>query len=473
MISHAAFETLVGLPHAASCRAALMQIPFFKVSIVHVLFATLASGCAVDATNDFGTDADADPQALVASDADNEWVRLAAQLVMEEKVATPQAARVYGYIGLSVHEAAQAGRRGSANQTWATKVVGLDALRRSGRGTHKAAISVAQSTAAVLASLVPSPAAKLQIDALLTKQLAQFKTSSAIARRSIAFGDAVAAVLIARSQSDGFAATRNLPYTAPVGLDKFSPVGGIASPLEPYWGTLKTVSSATTAADCLDSIPPPVPFSTEPNSSMYAQALSTFNTVNNSTPQEEQTAYHWADSPAQTSTPPGHWIELAVQEGRRANLSLLEAAELHGLVGVAEMDAFITGWHIKYTYNLIRPENYIQTYIDATWKPRLGTPPFPEYISGHAIGSNAAATVLTKFFGDSYAFTDLTRVGVVVKDAGGTPRTLTSREFPSFQAAADEAATSRLYGGMHFPMGSINGLLAGSCVGNTVLRAVK
>jgi PAP2 superfamily len=458
-----------------------MQIPIFKASIAHLLFATLIAGCAANTAADSGTDVDSSEQAAEANDNNargsgeviHEWVRLTAKLVMEDKVATPQAARVYGYIGLSVHEAAQAGRRGAANQTWAKKLVGLEAIPRSTRGTHKAAIAVAQSTAAVLSFLVPSAAAKLQIDALLNKQLAQFPTSSASAKRSIAFGDAVSAALIARSQSDGFAATRNLPYTAPVGPDKFSPVGGIASPLEPYWGTLKTVSSATTAADCLDSIPPPVPFSTEPNSPMYAQALSTFNTVNNSTPQEEQTAYHWADSPAQTSTPPGHWIELAVQEGRRAKLSLLEAAELHGLVGVAEMDAFITGWHIKYTYNLIRPENYIQTYIDASWKPRLGTPPFPEYISGHAIGSNAAATVLAHFFGDSYAFTDLTRVGVVVKDAGGTPRTLTSREFPSFQAAANEAATSRLYGGMHFPMGSINGLLAGSCVANAALRAVK
>jgi hypothetical protein len=457
-----------------------MQTSLLKLTITNLFFATALASCTtaqdnvdVDTDSDVQTDGKADNADYVSGDMVHEWMILAAQLVKEEKVATPLAARVYGYVGLSVHEAAQAGRRGAANQTWATKLAGLKAIPQSGRGTHKPAIAVAQSTAAVLAELIPSPAAKLKIDALLALHMERFKTISSNSDRSIAFGKAVASALITRSKSDGFAATRNRPYTPPVGPDKWVPTGAATSPLEPFWGTIATVSSATTATTCLDFIEPPVPFSTAPNSAMYAQAMGTINAGKSNDADQDLIAFHWADSPGQTTTPPGHWIEIAAQEGARAHLSLLKAAEMHGLLGVAEMDAFITGWNIKYTYNLLRSQSYIQKYIDASWKHRLATPAFPEYISGHSIGSSAAAIVLSKVLGENHPFTDLTRVGVVVNDSGGVGRTLASRKYASFQAAADEAAMSRLFGGIHYPMGDENGLLAGTCVADVLLRAVK
>ena len=85
----------------------------------------------------------------------------------------------------------------------------------------------------------------------------------------------------------------------------------------------------------------------------------------------------------------------------------------------------------------------------------LITPPFPEYTSGHSAQSGAASTVLTSIFGDSFAFDDETHV------AEGLP----VRSFASFDAAAAEAAVSRLYGGIHFRFGNEKGLEQGRAVG--------
>ena len=46
------------------------------------------------------------------------------------------------------------------------------------------------------------------------------------------------------------------------------------------------------------------------------------------------------------------------------------------------------------------------------------------------------------------------------------------RTFPSFHAAAEEAAISRLYGGIHFRAAIENGLSQGECVGEFVNRLV-
>jgi hypothetical protein len=96
------------------------------------------------------------------------------------------------------------------------------------------------------------------------------------------------------------------------------------------------------------------------------------------------------------------------------------------------------------------------------WKRTLRSnspPPFPEYTSGHSVQSSAAALVLTDLFGERYAFTDNTNDYL-----GFAPRS-----FGSFAEAAEEAARSRLYGGIHYRAAIEQGLLQGRCVGEHVL----
>jgi hypothetical protein len=136
------------------------------------------------------------------------------------------------------------------------------------------------------------------------------------------------------------------------------------------------------------------------------------------------------------------------------------AAETHARLNLAMADAFIASWATKYTVHLLRPVTYIQVVIDSNWVPTLmSTPPFPEYPSGHSVQSSAAAVVLEQIFGAQTSFTDNTH-----NDRGWGPRT-----FKSFKAAADEAALSRLYAGIHFRFGVEGGQVQGRCVGAKAL----
>jgi hypothetical protein len=100
---------------------------------------------------------------------------------------------------------------------------------------------------------------------------------------------------------------------------------------------------------------------------------------------------------------------------------------------------------------------YIRSVIDPGWTPLLVTPPFPEYTSGHSVQTAASAQVLTGLFG-KLAFTDHTH------DARG----LSPRSFSSFIEAAEEAAMSRLYGGIHFRAAIERGLEQGASIGERV-----
>ncbi len=131
---------------------------------------------------------------------------------------------------------------------------------------------------------------------------------------------------------------------------------------------------------------------------------------------------------------------------------------------MAVSDAFITCWHTKFVHNVVRPITYIQAHIDPSWNTPditdvVGTPPFPEYTSGHSVQSGASAFVLTSLFGDDYAFVDNTHLKL------GMP----GRPYRSFFAAADEAALSRLYGGIHYRSAIENGIEQGKCVGEHIL----
>jgi hypothetical protein len=127
---------------------------------------------------------------------------------------------------------------------------------------------------------------------------------------------------------------------------------------------------------------------------------------------------------------------------------------------MAIADAFISCWDEKYRSNLIRPETLINEHIDENWQPVLQTPPFPEYTSGHSVVSGAAATALTDIFGDNFAFDDDTEV----------PYGLPTRSFNSFNEAADEAAISRMYGGIHYRKAVAIGVKQGRDLGQFVLE---
>jgi hypothetical protein len=162
-------------------------------------------------------------------------------------------------------------------------------------------------------------------------------------------------------------------------------------------------------------------------------------------------------------SPGGHWMDITGNAAAVAGLNFDQTVEAETLVAVTLMDAFISCWDEKYRSNRIRPETYIDRYIDPRWQPYLQTPPFPEYTSGHSVISTAAAEVLTYLFGERIDYTDNAEELFDI-----APRT-----FHSFREAAAEAAISRLYGGIHYRDAVVNGQTEGKAIAECILGRLR
>ena len=176
-----------------------------------------------------------------------------------------------------------------------------------------------------------------------------------------------------------------------------------------------------------------------------------------STRTEEQTeiALFWADG-AGTETPPGHWNSIAQIIAAAQGNTLEENARLFALLNIAMADAAICAWDAKYTFNFWRPVTAIAfAEPELNWMSFIVTPPFPDYTSGHSTFSAAAATVLPLFYGtEDLPFT-----------IGSDFLPGVYRSFSTCFDAAEEAAVSRIYGGIHFRSASEDGLEAGISIG--------
>jgi hypothetical protein len=280
-----------------------------------------------------------------------------------------------------------------------------------------------------------------------------------VVARSEAFGKVMAASIHEWSLSDGGAVVINMGFPEkwelPTGDDKWVPTNPIRQqqlPLLPEWGNVRTFAIPSGATCATPGNPP---YSIEPTSQFYKEALQVYEAGKSATPEQIAIARFWSDDPMLSMTPPGHWVSIALQVAERANLPLEENVDLLARMGIAMSDAFVGCWREKFSYNLLRPVTYIKRVIDPKWEPILNTPPFPEYPSGHSTVSGAMDAVMTAFFGDDYAFEDHT----------GSPDGRNPRSFKSFHEAAEEAGISRLYGGIHFNAAIVDGLAQGRCIG--------
>jgi hypothetical protein len=235
-----------------------------------------------------------------------------------------------------------------------------------------------------------------------------------------------------------------------------SPGINLTVALEPHWGDQRYF--ATRAVDSCAAPAPPT-FSTSAGSEFWKNAREVMEASNTLTPEQREIAYFWADNPGESGTPAGHWMSVLSHLANEWHLSAERTAEAYALTAIAVADGFIASFHEKYRSNLLRPVTYIQRYIDPKWQPLLITPSFPTYTSAHSTQSQAAATVLISLFGANRGYDDGTHINL------GHP----VRHLSSFQAAADEAGISRIYGGIHYPFDNTGGQALGACIGRAVL----
>jgi hypothetical protein len=375
------------------------------------------------------------------------------------------ASRTIAYAGVALYEAVVPGM--PDHRSLAGQLNDLPAMPALPKGAHYWPAVANTAVAAVLRNLFASSAqAVSDVDALEASIEAGFTISQATLDRSITRGNDIATAILAWAATDGFSVYNNCAYTVPVGPGAWEPTPtGFLAPHQPCWGKLRTFALAY-AAECISL--PPTAYSETVNSKFYNEVVEIQNFVDAQDPTQIEIAQFWSDGPSQTGTPPGHWVSILEQVLIDQGATLDVAAEGLARVGIAMADAFIACWDMKYYYNLLRPITYIQAASglnDPTWTTCVGiggvgnipTPNFPEHPSGHSVESGAAAEVLTDLFG-TVAFTDDTHAAL------GLP----ARSFNSFREAADEAAVSRMYAGIHFRPSCERGVEQGRCIGNIV-----
>ena len=401
--------------------------------------------------------------ATYGADIATKWADMELRLIKTGTgFSPPVAARALGYAGVALYGAVQPGIVGS--QSLAGQLTGLGTLPRPEVGQlYQWAVAANAAQALMAKSLFGNANAdqRTSIDSLETALNAPYRTAAEF-DRSVQFGRAVAQAVFEWSRTDGghegYLGNQPSGYVPPTGAGLWVPGSSVASAraLQPYWGQNRLFVPAN-AALAMPALP--YVYSTQAGSAYYGQVQEVYATSRSLTAAQRTIALYWADG-GQTITPPGHSIGITsiVLRDRQATLAL--AAEAYARVGIAVADAFIGCWKCKYQFNWQRPDAAIRALIDPAWQPLIATPPFPEFVSGHSSQSGAAAQVLENLFGSQTAFVDNTHQA---RGAGYEPRA-----FASFAAFADEAAVSRLYGGIHFRSSNEIGLMEGRKVGRNV-----
>lgn len=278
-------------------------------------------------------------------------------------------------------------------------------------------------------------------------------------KRGRRMGREVGALFVARASGDGSTSTgfshprpegEEYWETTPPGFE--DPVGGPVGFWQPW------VIPGPNEIRIESGIPGPYPYGSD---EFMAELEEVMDVADNLTSTQQNIATFWDDGPG-SYTPPGHWNEIALELMREHPMGTKKAVRLFSYLNTAEYDTAIAYFDAKYFWWSIRPITVIRRLCDGgsvlctkdeltqdpsratypDWFSYLITPNFPSYPSGHSSFSGAGGALLEHFFPGS----------------GGLLNTL-----------ADEAAMSRLYGGIHFRSDNDDGLILGRTVAEHVL----
>ncbi len=257
--------------------------------------------------------------------------------------------------------------------------------------------------------------------------------------RGIAFGNAAAAAILALRAND-HSSQAQFDYNAPGAGEPGVWVRLNNAPaLLPGWGDV-TPFVLRSGSQFRPEAPP------ARDSEQYAKDYNEIKTLGVATgstrsAEQSQIALFWRASPTAI------WNNVLTQLVQTRNLDLSENARLFALFYLAAADASIACWEAKYEYNFWRPQLAIvngefdgndATAGNGAWQPFVGTPPHPEYPSGHTANSGAMAKILISEFEDTPG------VPIVVTLSGIT------RQWSSISEAVEEVIDARVYSGIHF-----------------------
>ncbi len=397
------------------------------------------------------------------------WNEKLTYVIMTDIFSPPVCSRIYSYTNIAAYEALLPENPGY--KSYAGKLTGLKTLPKPDKNKEYCyPISSIIAFITVGQKLVFNGDAMKEREKEYLQQLDSIGISKELLDSSVSYGRAVGQHILAWASNDGY-----LQRTSYGGyIVSQQPGRWIPTPpdymdaVENNWRTIRPL-----VMDSASQFRPaaPITYDTTKGSAFYKEAYQVYDAIVKPNAGDSATAWYWDDNPntsitdghityfLQKNSPPGHWVHIACAVAEKENYNAIKTASLISKTAIALFDAFISCWEAKYHYNYVRPETFINKYIDKDWQPLIQTPPFPEYPAGHSTASASAAVVLTKMVGDNYSFRDSTEVPY------GRP----SRTFNSFYEAADQASISRMYGGIHFITALQKGKEQGRKIGSFVL----
>ena len=289
--------------------------------------------------------------------------------------------------------------------------------------------------------------------------------SNQVLQDSRQWGNYIAEQVIEYSQTDVQAESQilepqPLSYEPPIGEGFWTYSADQERALFPYWESVRTfvVSSDETSSIA------PMEYNEDSNSDYFAQMIEVY-TINNTAKLEDNEdlwiAEYWSDDvEGLMMSPPGRQISIAKQLIVQNNLSHETSLVLLLKLGFALNDAAVSTWADKYNYMVMRPNVYIQEFIDVEYETNLyrfinwPNPSFPSYPSGHSCFVSAAGGVFIDVFGNNIDFTERSHEGRT--EFRGTPR-----QFNSISEMVEDAAFSRVPLGVHMRIDCTEGMRLG------------
>ncbi len=349
--------------------------------------------------------------------------------------------RNFGFIGVGLYESVRPGIKGAVSLS--SKLYQMPQMPATEKNEEYLWSAAANAyLASMFKQILPglTDANKVSIDSLeeANNKLFKLYISADVVNRSQAFGRAIATAIFNWSTTDNFNISGQ-GWVLPVFPGAWVPTPpAFANPVGPFLKDSRPFLEYTLTAKAPDL---PFPYSEDPNSEFYKAVKEVFDIGNGLTTEQKAIADWFADSggPGVGVPAPYHLLSIVtgLLESRKADLAM--AAEIYAKTGIAQKDGGIITFRDKFKFNLIRPVTYIQQHLDSNWLSYLVTPPYPEYTSGLVGFYGPIMQVLKRELGD-----------IRVSDNTYAWRGSAPRNYASISKLLEEAAVSRIYGGLHY-----------------------
>lgn len=393
-------------------------------------------------------------------------------IIVHDIFSPPVASRIYAYPNIAAYEAIAS--MDANYNSLSNQLNGLEKLEPPSDTNIVSEIAAIEAFNTVGKALIFSTDKMEAFVESQNEEISNLKIPNSVLKSSKAYGIQVANHILDWANKDNYKETRSFPkYTIKDDPSTWKPTPpSYMEGIEPHWRKIRTF-----VIDSANQFTPELPteFDLNKGSQFYEELVEVYEVVKNADEEEIEIAAFWDCNPfvmnlqghmmfaTKKITPGGHWIGITEIACRQDSADFARSTHAYTLTSIALADGFISCWDEKYRSNLVRPETVINENIDPDWIPTLQTPPFPEYTSGHSVISSAAAIVLTSVFGDDFAFED------TVELEFGLP----VRKFNSFIEASEEAAISRLYGGIHYRPAIEDGVTQGRALGRYILENIS